>query len=230
MSAHSQDYRTGKGGTFKVASLLIMEECCIDSHQIAELASRANSLCLSGHLDLLQLNVIHTWARCLSFQWAVFSLGLFRVVHTTWLVPGNTFAPLGLNSNCRCSVLSDVVQVDLAQPDEGPDWSETSWVVLLLCNKWSFLEYIISVMENRMTLSSSPGHYQFLSHSRGEKLGEGLGSLLRHGPEMVDLVSMLREPSPPFPTHDIAMIPGLLPILLHSCEIKSGSGLGTRQG
>ena len=28
--------------------------------------------------------------------------------------------------------------------------------------------------------------------------------------------------------HDVAMIPGLLPIFLHSCEIKSGSGLGTR--
>ena len=27
------------------------------------------------------------------------------------------------------------------------------------------------------------------SHSRGEKLGEGLGSLLRHRPEMVDTVS-----------------------------------------
>ena len=31
-------------------------------------------------------------------------------------------------------VLSYVVQVVLAQPDEGPDWSETSRVVLLLCN------------------------------------------------------------------------------------------------
>ena len=30
---------------------------------------------------------------------AVFSLGLFSVVRTTWLVPGNPFAPLGLNSN-----------------------------------------------------------------------------------------------------------------------------------
>ena len=26
------------------------------------------------------------------------------------------------------------------------------------------------------------------------------------------------------------MVPGLLPIFLHSCEIKSGSGLGTRLG
>ena len=30
---------------------------------------------------------------------AVFLLGLFGVVCTTWLVPGNPFAPLGLNSN-----------------------------------------------------------------------------------------------------------------------------------
>ena len=36
--------------------------------------------------------------------------------------------------------------------------------------------------------------------------------------------------SPPFPARDVdvAMIPGLLPIFLHGCEIKSGSGLGTR--
>ena len=41
-------------------------------------------------------------------------------------------------------------------------------------------------------LASSPGHSQILSHSRGEKLGEGPGSLLRHGPDWlvrnVDLV------------------------------------------
>ena len=45
-------------------------------------------------------------------------------------------------------------------------------------------------------LASSPGPSQILSRSRGEKSGEGLGSKLRHGPEMVDSVvqteSMLR--------------------------------------
>ena len=40
-------------------------------------------------------------------------------------------------------------------------------------------------------VASSPGHSQILSRSRGEKkLGEGLGSKLRHEPEMVDSVSM----------------------------------------
>ena len=34
------------------------------------------------------------------------------------------------------------------------------------------------------------GHSQILSHSRGENLGEGLGTLLRHGLEMVDSFSM----------------------------------------
>ena len=38
-------------------------------------------------------------------------------------------------------------------------------------------------------VASSPGHSQILSRSRGEKLGEGLVPLLRHGPEMVDSVS-----------------------------------------
>ena len=31
-----------------------------------------------------------------------------------------------------------------------------------------------------------------------------------------------------FPVRDVVLIPGLLPIFLHGCEIKSGSGLGTR--
>ena len=40
-------------------------------------------------------------------------------------------------------------------------------------------------------LASSPGHghSQILSRSHGEKSGEGLGSFLCHGPEMLDLVS-----------------------------------------
>ena len=38
-------------------------------------------------------------------------------------------------------------------------------------------------------LASSPGHSQILSRSDGEKSGEGLVPILRHGPEMVDLVS-----------------------------------------
>ena len=33
---------------------------------------------------------------------------------------------------------------------------------------------------------------------------------------------------PPFLVHDIVLIPGLFPIFLHGCKIKSGSGLGTR--
>ena len=41
-------------------------------------------------------------------------------------------------------------------------------------------------------------------------------------------VAIITKPSPPFPVRDIVLIPGLLPIFLHSCEIKSGSGLRTR--
>ena len=74
------------------------------------------------------------------------------------------------------------------------------------------------------SLASLSGCSQILSHSRGEKLGEGFGSLLRHRLEMVDSVSINRA-SPPFPVHDIVLIPGLLQIFLHGCEIKSGSGL-----
>ena len=38
-------------------------------------------------------------------------------------------------------------------------------------------------------VASSPGPSHILSRSRGEKSGEGLGSLLHNGPEMVDTVS-----------------------------------------
>ena len=38
-------------------------------------------------------------------------------------------------------------------------------------------------------VASSQDHSQILSPSRGEKLGEGLGSSLRHGLKMVDMVS-----------------------------------------
>ena len=41
-----------------------------------------------------------------------------------------------------------------------------------------------------LELASSPGHAQILSHSHGERSGEGLGTLLYHRPEMADSVSM----------------------------------------
>ena len=45
-------------------------------------------------------------------------------------------------------------------------------------------------------------------------------------------VAIIMKPSPPFLNRDvyIAMFPGLLPIFLHVCEIKSGSGLRTSLG
>ena len=42
------------------------------------------------------------------------------------------------------------------------------------------------------SVTSSPDHSQILSSSYGEKSGEGLGSKLRHRPEMVDSVSTNR--------------------------------------
>jgi len=44
---------------------------------------------------------------------------------------------------------------------------------------------------------------------------------------MVDTVST-QCGRPPFPVRDVVMIPGLLPIFHHECEIKSGSGLWMR--
>ena len=52
-----------------------------------------------------------------------------------------------------------------------------------------------------------------------------MGTLLCYRPETVDSVS---KTSPPFPARDVAIIPGLLPIFLYGCAIKSGSGLSKR--
>ena len=58
---------------------------------------------------------------------------------------------------------------------------------------------------NGIALSS--GHSQILSRSRGH---------------------VTYKPNPPFLGCNVVLIPGLLPIFLHGCEIKSGCGLGTR--
>ena len=42
------------------------------------------------------------------------------------------------------------------------------------------------------------------------------------------LVAIITKTSPPFPVHDVVMVPGLLTNFLHSCKIKSGSVLLTR--
>ena len=81
------------------------------------------------------------------------------------------------------------------------------------------------VLRYEVIVASSPGHSQILSCSHREKLGEGLGSKLRHEQEMVDMVCTNWAP---FPVRDVVLIPSLLPIFLHGYEIKSGSGLGMR--
>ena len=65
----------------------------------------------------------------------------------------------------------------------------TAWVS---SNHPNGYKEILECFENtcRRGLASSPGHSQILSCSRGEKSGEGLVLILRHGPEMMNLVSM----------------------------------------
>ena len=60
-------------------------------------------------------------------------------------------------------------------------------LVRLVCSKCTV------VVIHDVFLASSPGYSHILSHSREEKLGEGLGTLLRHGLEMVDSVCTNRS-------------------------------------
>ena len=69
-------------------------------------------------------------------------------------------------------------------------------------SRLKYLSFIVGANLQRCHVSSNakllsnvslvPGSSQILSRSRGEKSGEGLGSKLRHGPEMVDSVSTNR--------------------------------------
>ena len=93
----------------------------------------------------------------------------------------------------------------------------TNMVLLIaISEKWQndFTFNLLLCTNTSTQITSFPGHSQILSRSRGEKSGE-----------MVDSTS---KSSPPFLVRDVVLIPGLLPIFLHGCEIKSGSGLGTR--
>ena len=66
------------------------------------------------------------------------------------------------------------------------------WLVWTLYNLLSLIPTVRSLHKQLLIrcllIASYPGHSQILSRSRGEKSGEGLGSLLCHGPEMVDSV------------------------------------------
>ena len=83
-----------------------------------------------------------------------------------------------------------------------------------------FLSVVNPVVKHNSLI---PNPLPDLSCSRGEKSGEGLGSLLRN----VDSVRTNRI-HPPFLVRDVVMNPSLLPIFFHGCKIKSGSGLGKR--
>ena len=63
----------------------------------------------------------------------------------------------------------------------------------------------------------------------------GMGMRLTAWCKQWQHVAIIMKPSPHYvltestiSSRDVILIPGLLPIFLHSCEIKSGCGLGTR--
>ena len=76
-------------------------------------------------------------------------------------------------------------------------------------------------------VASLPGHSQILSCSCGEKSGE-LHYLVTCciGRILCGHVAIIRKRSPPFLVCDIVLLPRLLLIFLHSCEIKSKSAWG----
>jgi len=69
-------------------------------------------------------------------------------------------------------------------PDHLSVYKKIPWQLAVNVGSYPAIHHIL--------LASSPGHSQILSRSAGEKLGEGQGSLLRHEPDMVDLVNSFR--------------------------------------
>ena len=57
-----------------------------------------------------------------------------------------------------------------------------------LTPEWDSKVYSDLIQEIGPKVALFPGHSQILSRSHVEKSGEGLGTFLCHGPEMVDLV------------------------------------------
>ena len=100
-------------------------------------------------------------------------------------------------SACVCFSLSLQAWVDIMKFDTTARyscrWSILTWVitknvetsVTTQTSSW------LAALEPCIKVASSPGYSQILSHSRGEKSGEGLVPILRHGPEMVDSILTL---------------------------------------
>ena len=109
---------------------------------------------------------------------------------------------ISFHSTQLCSYLDSI-------PNSSKQWAVGCRVscVILVTSSFSTFLYPGCVID----LPSSPGHSQILSRSHGEKSGEGLGSKLSHGPEMVDSVST-----------------SVCTNQVHHFRIKSGSGLGMR--
>ena len=90
----------------------------------------------------------------------------------------------------KCRGKHDIVFIHVYCVCGLPERYDTQMIECEQCQKWFHFKCMKLVTEpdSWVCLASSPGHSQILSHSRGEKSGEGLVPILRHGPEMVDSI------------------------------------------
>ena len=94
---------------------------------------------------------------------------------------------------------------------------------------------LVSVQAKRLLLYAYTSFVSDLVFAKLRAVSKCLGKLLLFAPLLTGCilhrhVAIITNPSPPFPVHDVVLIPGILPIFLHGCEIKSGSGLGRGYG
>ena len=91
---------------------------------------------------------------------------------------------------------------------------------------------LVSVLAKRLPLYGYTSFVSSLVLAKFEAVSKSLRKLdfaqLLTGCILHGHVAIITKPSPPFPVCDVVLIQGLLLIFLHSCEMKSGSGLGTR--
>ena len=84
----------------------------------------------------------------------------------------------------------------------------------------SFVNDLVHVLAKSVAVGKTPRQTLLFDHCcTGRILHWHSAIIMKSSPHYV---------SPPFPVCDVVLVPGLLPIFLHSCEIKSGNGLGMK--
>ena len=140
---------------------------------LGETVNQTTKSSFSWRILISVTNASTMWLTLYSGQFKLLTLCPMRLsvvcpIYNTWGLMGVTLCPMRLSVVC-------------------PIYN--TWGLMGVREEFTYPDPISGHKPVSIPLASYPGHSQILSRSCGEKSGEGLGSKLRHGPEMVDSVS-----------------------------------------